>query len=116
MIVAVVDSELEGFLTEGLELVDLVGVLVSVDHAQSFSLELVAIDRYELQAEALRMIDADKYADKINELEAFRQEAFQFAVDNGYDHPDYTDWVYSGVNTNKQGAVSATAATAGDNE
>ena len=63
------------------------------------------IDRYELQAEALRMIDADKYADKINELEAFRQEAFQFAVDNGYDHPDYTDWVYSGVNTNKQGAV-----------
>ena len=74
------------------------------------------IDRYELVAEALRMIDADKYADKINELEAFRQEAFQFAVDNGYDHPDYTDWVYSGVNTNKQGAVSATAATAGDNE
>ena len=57
------------------------------------------IDRYELVAEALRMIDADKYADKINELEAFRQEAFQFAVDNGYDHPDYTDWVYSGVNT-----------------
>ena len=50
------------------------------------------IDRYELVAEALRMIDADKYADKINELEAFRQEAFQFAVDNGYDHPDYTDW------------------------
>ena len=74
------------------------------------------IDRYELVAEALRMIDADKYADKINELEAFRQEAFQFAVDNGYDHPDYTDWVYSGVNTTKQGAVSATAATAGDNE
>ncbi len=74
------------------------------------------IDRYELQAEALRMIDADKYADKINELEGFRQEAFQFAVDNGYDHPDYTDWVYSGVNTNKQGAISATAATAGDNE
>ena len=74
------------------------------------------IDRYELTAEALRMIDADKYADKINELEAFRQEAFQFAVDNGYDHPDYTDWVYSGVNTNKQGAISATAATAGDNE
>lgn len=64
------------------------------------------IDRYELVAEALRMIDADKYADKINELEAFRQEAFQFAVDNGYDHPDYTDWVYSGVNTTKQGAVS----------
>lgn len=32
------------------------------------------------------------------------------------DHPDYTDWVYSGVNTDKKGAVTATAATAGDNE
>ena len=74
------------------------------------------IDRYELTAEALRMIDADKYADKIDELEKFRDEAFQFAVDNGYDHPDYTDWVYSGVNTDKKGAVTATAATAGDNE
>ena len=74
------------------------------------------IDRYELTAEALRMIDADKYADKIDELEKFRDEAFQFAVDNGYDHPDYTDWVYSGVKTDKKGAVTATAATAGDNE
>ena len=42
------------------------------------------IDRYDLTAEALRMIDADKYADKIDELEKFRDEAFQFAVDNGY--------------------------------
>lgn len=74
------------------------------------------IDRYELTAEALRMIDAEKYADKIDELEAFRKEAFQFAVDKGYDHPDYTDWVYSGVKTDVQGAVTATAATAGDNE
>ena len=74
------------------------------------------IDRYELVAEALRMIDADKYAEKIDELEAFRTEAFQFAVDNGYDHPDYTDWVYSDVKTDVQGAVTATAATAGDNE
>ena len=61
------------------------------------------IDRYELVAEALRMIDADKYAEKIDELEAFRTEAFQFAVDNGYDHPDYTDWVYSDVKTDVQG-------------
>ena len=74
------------------------------------------IDRYELVAEALRMIDAEKYAEKIDELEAFRTEAFQFAVDNGYDHPDYTDWVYSDVKTDVQGAVTATAATAGDNE
>ena len=74
------------------------------------------LDRYELTAEALRMIDADKYADEIQKLEDFRQEAFQFAVDKGYDHPDYTDWVYSGVKTDKKGAVTATAATAGDNE
>ncbi len=74
------------------------------------------IDRYELVAEALRMIDADAYAEKIDELEAFRQEAFQFAVDHGYDHPDYTDWVYSDVKTAVAGAVTATAATAGDNE
>lgn len=74
------------------------------------------MDRYELTAEALRMVDADKYADEIKKLEDFRQEAFQFAVDKGYDHPDYTDWVWSGVKTDKAGAVSATAATAGDNE
>ena len=74
------------------------------------------IDRYELSAEALRMLDADKYAEDIKKLEDFRQEAFQFAVDKGYDHPDYTDWVWSGVKTEKPGAVSATAATAGDNE
>lgn len=74
------------------------------------------IDRYELTAEALRAVDADKFAAEIEKLEAFRTEAFQFAVDNGYDHPDYTDWVWSGVQTEKPGAVSATAATAGDNE
>ena len=53
---------------------------------------------------------------EIDKLEAFRDEAFQFAVDKGYDHPDYTDWVWPGVNTANQGAVTATAATAGDNE
>ncbi|WP_418968688.1 phosphoketolase [Alloscardovia omnicolens] len=74
------------------------------------------IDRYELTAEALRAVDADKFAAEIEKLEAFRTEAFQFAVDNGYDHPDYTDWVWFGVQTEKPGAVSATAATAGDNE
>ena len=74
------------------------------------------IDRYELTAEALRAVDADKFAAEIEKLEAFRTEAFQFAVDNGYDHPDYTGWVWSGVQTEKPGAVSATAATAGDNE
>lgn len=74
------------------------------------------MDRYELTAEALRMVDADKYADEIKKLEDFRLEAFQFAVDKGYDHPDYTDWVWPGVKTDKPGAVTATAATAGDNE
>lgn len=74
------------------------------------------MDRYELTAEALRMVDADKYAAEIEKLEAFRLEAFQFAVDKGYDHPDYTDWVWPDVKTDKPGAVTATAATAGDNE
>ncbi|MCH4158535.1 MAG: phosphoketolase [Bifidobacterium minimum] len=74
------------------------------------------IDRYELTAEALRMIDADKYAGEIDKLEKFRDEAFQFAVDKGYDHPDYTDWVWPDVKVDQPGAVTATAATAGDNE
>ena len=39
------------------------------------------IDRYELQAEALRMIDADKYADQYQRARGLPdQEAFQFAV------------------------------------
>ena len=44
VVVAVVDGELEGLITELLELVDLVGVLVGVDHAQSLSGQLVAVD------------------------------------------------------------------------
>ncbi|MDK8636203.1 phosphoketolase family protein, partial [Bifidobacterium sp. UMB6791A] len=70
------------------------------------------MDRYELTAEALRMVDAAKYADEIKKLEDFRLEAFQYAVDKGLDHPDYTDWVWPGVKTDKPGAVTATAATA----
>ena len=69
------------------------------------------MDRYALQAKALELIDADKYADKINELNEFRKTAFQFAVDNGYDIPEFTDWVYP-----ETSMLSATAATAGDNE
>ena len=67
-------------------------------------------------AEALRAVDADKFAKEIDALEKFRIEAFEFAVEKGYDHPDYTDWVWPGVKTDKPGAVTATAATAGDNE
>lgn len=75
------------------------------------------MDRYELTAEALRMVDADKFADEINKLEKFRTTAFQFAVDNGYDDPDYTDWVWPGVRTDLQGGdVHMAINTAGDNE
>ncbi|MEE1295888.1 MAG: hypothetical protein UHD09_03350, partial [Bifidobacterium sp.] len=74
------------------------------------------MDRYALQAEALRLIDADKYAEKIDELNAFRKKAFQFAVDNGYDIPEFTDWVWPGVKVDETAMLSATAATAGDNE
>ena len=70
----------------------------------------------DVSIHAVSKSQVPEYADKIDELEKFRDEAFQFAVDNGYDHPDYTDWVYSGVKTDKKGAVTATAATAGDNE
>ncbi|MCI6274567.1 MAG: hypothetical protein MR611_07855 [Coriobacteriaceae bacterium] len=38
-----------------------------------------------------------KWADQIAEWERFRQDAFQFAVDNGYDHPAFTDWVWHGA-------------------
>ena len=38
-----------------------------------------------------------KWADQIAEWERFRQDAFQFAVDNGYDHPAFTDWAWHGV-------------------
>ena len=38
------------------------------------------------------------------EIEAFRAEAFEFACDEGYDHPAFTDWVWP----------DAAAATAAD--
>ena len=74
------------------------------------------MDRYALEAQALKLIDADKYASKIDELNEFRKTAFQFAVDNGYDIPEFTDWVYPDVKVDETAAISATAATAGDNE
>ncbi len=45
------------------------------------------MDRWALAADALRMIDAQKWADQIDEWEKFRTEAFNFAVEKGYDHP-----------------------------
>ncbi len=38
------------------------------------------------------MIDAQKWADQSDEWEKFRTEAFEFAVEKGYDHPAFTDW------------------------
>ena len=73
------------------------------------------MDRWALAADALRMVDAEKWADQIDEWEKFRVEAFQFAVDNGYDHPAFTDWKWRDA-SDADSAMSATQATAGDNE
>jgi xylulose-5-phosphate/fructose-6-phosphate phosphoketolase len=78
-------------------------------------LRLNHMDRWALAADALRIIDAEKWADQIAEWEKFRQDAFQFAVDNGYDHPAFTDWVWHDAK-DAATAVSATKATGGDNE
>ena len=72
------------------------------------------MDRYELTAEALRLLDRNRYADEIDRLERFRRKAFQWAVDKGYDHPDYTDWEWPDVDPNHR--VRAAVNTAGDNE
>ena len=83
------------------------------------TLRLNNMDRWALAADALRMVDAaagtEAHADQIAEWENFREEAFRFAVDEGYDHPAFTDWVWpeaaaAGVD------LSATQLTAGDNE
>ena len=78
-------------------------------------LRLNHMDRWALAADALRILDAEKWADQIAEWEQFRQDAFQFAVDNGYDHPAFTDWVWHDVK-DAGTAISATKATGGDNE
>lgn len=72
------------------------------------------MDRYELTAEALRLLDRNRYADEIDRLERFRRKAFQWAVDKGYDHPDYTDWEWPDVDPDHR--VHAAVNTAGDNE
>ena len=73
------------------------------------------MDRWALAADALRMVDADKWADQIAEWEQFRLDAFQFAVDNGYDHPAFTDWKWRDASDAGED-ISATQMTAGDNE
>ena len=78
-------------------------------------LRLNDMDRWALAADALRMVDAQKWAEKIDEWERFRVEAFEFAVENGYDHPAFTDWKWRDA-SDADDAGSATQMTAGDNE
>ena len=78
-------------------------------------LRLNHMDRWALAADALGILDAEKWADQIAEWNKFREDAFQFAVDNGYDHPAFTDWVWHGAK-DRGAAISATKATGGDNE
>ena len=79
-------------------------------------LRLNNMDRWALAADALRLVDAEKFAEKIDEWENFRQEAFQFACDEGYDHPAFTGWVWPDAAAASDGELSATQMTAGDNE
>ena len=81
-------------------------------------LRLNNMDRWALAADVLRMVDADKFAEQIDEWEAFRTEAFEFACDEGFDHPAFTDWVWpdAAAATAADGVLSATQMTAGDNE
>ncbi len=52
---------------------------------------------------------------EFKDWEKFRTEAFEFAVEKGYDHPAFTDWSWPDASDADQ-AISATQATAGDNE
>ena len=79
-------------------------------------LRLNNMDRWALAADALRLVDADAHAAKVDEWEAFREEAFHFAVDEGYDHPAFTEWVWPDAAASMDGELSATQMTAGDNE
>ena len=53
--------------------------------------------------------------DQIDAWEKFRADAFQFAVDKGYDHPAFTDWRWHDAKDSAE-VLSATKATGGDNE
>ena len=83
-------------------------------------LRLNNMDRWALAAEALRLIDGARgesvHDEQIEAWEAFRLEAFEFAVDEGYDHPAFTDWVWPDAAANTESSLNATQLTAGDNE
>ena len=79
-------------------------------------LRLNNMDRWALAADALRLVDAQKFADQIQKWEDFRLEAFQFACDEGYDVPEFTSWVWPDAAAATDAELSATQMTAGDNE
>ena len=81
-------------------------------------LRLNNMDRWALAASALRLVDADAHAEQIAAWDQFRADAFQFAVDEGYDVPEFTDWVWPDARAAAaaDGTLSATQMTAGDNE
>ena len=92
------------------------------------------MDRWALAADALRLVDGvaqtgvagarteGAHAVQIAAWERFREEAFRFAVDEGYDHPAFTDWVWPDAAAKAAAsggggvALSAAQMTAGDNE
>ena len=87
-------------------------------------LRLNNMDRWALAAEALRLVDGAAgtaaHAEQAEAWDAFRDEAFRFAVEEGYDHPAFTDWVWpdarAATEADAAAGLSATQMTAGDNE
>ena len=79
-------------------------------------LRLNNMDRWALAADALRLVDGNAHAEQIAAWEQFRKDAFQFAVDEGFDVPEFTDWVWPDAAAATDGNLSATQMTAGDNE
>ena len=87
-------------------------------------LRLNNMDRWALAAEALRLVDAaagtSAHAAQAEAWDAFRDEAFRFAVEEGYDHPAFTGWVWpdarAATEADASAGLSAAQMTAGDNE
>ena len=79
-------------------------------------LRLNEMDRWALASHALELVDAKKYAEKIAEWRAFRDEAFTFAVENGYDHPRFTEWCWRDVAGSQDNSAAAMSSTGGDND
>jgi xylulose-5-phosphate/fructose-6-phosphate phosphoketolase len=78
------------------------------------------MDRWALASDVLSMVDKKRgttaYAQQIKEWLDFREEAFQFAVDNGYDHPRFTEWVWRDVVGHQDNSAAALSSTGGDND